>query len=151
MRPYEKFDKQNFFLIYGENEGQKDEIIQILKNSFKGQTENSDESQIINNKELFYETIFNQSLFEKEKIEYTLRTIRSLLNSVKANPQLKKIKINFKVIDHNSSQENLEKIDIIFKNFEANYNLINLRQKFNNYLRTTMANPECTTFGRNPP
>ena len=31
-------------------------------------------------------------LFEKEKIEYTLRTIRSLLNSVKANPQLKKNK-----------------------------------------------------------
>ena len=63
-----KFDKQNFFLIYGENEGQKDEIIQILKNSFKGQTENYDETQIINNKELFYEKIFNQSLFEKEKI-----------------------------------------------------------------------------------
>ena len=72
-------------------------------------------------------------LFEKEKIEYTLRTIRSLLNSVKANPQLKKIKINFKVIDHNSSQENLKKIDIIFKNFGTNYNLINLDvSKFEN-------------------
>ena len=65
-------------------------------------------------------------LFEKEKIEYTLRTIRSLLNSTKANPQLKKIKINFRVIDHNSSRENLKKIDFIFKNFETNYNLINL-------------------------
>ena len=72
-------------------------------------------------------------LFEKEKIEYTLRTIRSLLNSVNANPQLKKIKINFKIIDHNSSQENLEKIDIIFKNFGTNYNLINLDiSKFKN-------------------
>ena len=29
-------------------------------------------------------------LFEKEKIEYTLSTIRSLLNSIKENPQLKK-------------------------------------------------------------
>ena len=72
-------------------------------------------------------------LFEKEKIEYTLRTIRSLLNSVKINPQLEKIKINFKVIDHNSSQENLEKIDTIFKNFGTNYNLINLDvSKFEN-------------------
>ena len=26
-----KFDMQNFFLIYGENEGQKNEIIQNLK------------------------------------------------------------------------------------------------------------------------
>ena len=63
-----KFDKQNFFLIYGENEGQKNEIIKILKKNFKGQTENYDETQIINNKELFYEKILNQSLFEKEKI-----------------------------------------------------------------------------------
>ena len=63
-----RFDKQNFFLIYGENEGQKNEIIQILKKNFKGQTENYDETQILNNKELFYEKIFNQSLFEKEKI-----------------------------------------------------------------------------------
>ena len=35
-------------------------------------------------------------LFEKEKIEYTLRTIRSLLYSVKSNAQLKNIKISFK-------------------------------------------------------
>ena len=72
-------------------------------------------------------------LFEKEKIEYTLRTIRSLLYSTKANPQLNKIKINFRVIDHNSSQENLKKIDLIFKNFKTKYNLINLDvHKFKN-------------------
>ena len=72
-------------------------------------------------------------LFEKEKIEYTLRTIRSLLYSIKENPQLKKIKISFKVIDHNSSKENLEKIELIFKNFGKNYNLINLDvSKFEN-------------------
>ncbi len=65
-------------------------------------------------------------LFEKEKIEYTLRTIKSLLYSVKSNPQLLKIKISFKIIDHNSSKENLKKIDSIFKKFETNYNLINL-------------------------
>ena len=63
-----KFDKQNFFLIYGENEGLKNEIIQILKKNFNGNIENYDETQIISNNELFYEKIFNQSLFEKEKI-----------------------------------------------------------------------------------
>ncbi len=74
-------------------------------------------------------------LFEKEKIEYTSRTIRSLLYSVKSNSQLKKIKISFKVIDHNSSKENLEKIDTIFKNFKINYNLINLDvSKFKNQI-----------------
>ena len=65
-------------------------------------------------------------LFEKEKIEYTLRTIKSLLNSTKFSSQLEKIKINFKVIDHNSSKENLEKIDSIFKNFDKDYKIINL-------------------------
>ena len=62
-----KFDKQNFFLIYGENEGLKKEIIQNFKKNFNWNVENYDETQIILNKELFYEKIFNQSLFEKKK------------------------------------------------------------------------------------
>ena len=63
-----KFDKQSFFLIYGENEGLKNEIIEILKKKLSGIIEKFDESQIINNNELFYEQILNQSLFEKERI-----------------------------------------------------------------------------------
>ncbi len=65
-------------------------------------------------------------LFEKEKIEYTLRTIKSLLSSTKFSSQLSKVEINFKVIDHNSSKENLEKIDHVFKSFKQDYSLINL-------------------------
>ena len=65
-------------------------------------------------------------IFEKEKIEYTSRTIRSILSSVQKNSQLGKIDINFKVIDHNSSQENLELIKSIFKKFNTNYKLIKL-------------------------
>ncbi len=63
----QKFDKQNFFLVYGENEGLKNETIQILKKNFNGNIERYDETQILNNDENFYEKIFNQSLFEKEK------------------------------------------------------------------------------------
>jgi len=64
-------------------------------------------------------------LFEKEKIEYTLRTIRSILNSSK-DPELKQLEINFKVIDHNSTKENLNAIDNVFKEFNKKYSLINL-------------------------
>ena len=64
-------------------------------------------------------------LFEKEKIEYTLRTIRSLLNSSE-DPELKYFEINFKVIDHNSTKENLAKIENVFKEFGKKYSLINL-------------------------
>ena len=61
-------DYQKFFLIYGENEGLKKEIINILKKNLSGSINNFDELQIINNKELFYEKVYNKSLFEKEKI-----------------------------------------------------------------------------------
>ena len=37
-----KFDKENFFLIYGENEGLKNEIIKILKKNLNGNIENYD-------------------------------------------------------------------------------------------------------------
>ena len=63
-----KFYKQNFFLVYGENEGLKKEVVEILKKNFNGNIENYDESQILADKVFFYEKIFNQSLFEKEKI-----------------------------------------------------------------------------------
>tara|TARA_B100000886_G_scaffold303934_1_gene234857 strand:+ start:116 stop:1102 length:987 start_codon:yes stop_codon:yes gene_type:complete len=62
------FDNCNLFLIYGENEGLKKEIIQTLKKKISGNIENYDEEQIISNNELFYEKLFNKSLFEKEKI-----------------------------------------------------------------------------------
>ena len=53
-------------------------------------------------------------LFDREKIEYTIRTIKSLLNSAK-DPLLEKLNINFILIDHNSSSENLNEIDNVFK------------------------------------
>ena len=64
-------------------------------------------------------------LFEKEKIEYTIRTIRSLLNSSE-DPELKNFEINFKIIDHNSTKDSLTKIDNVFKKFNKKYLLLNL-------------------------
>ena len=72
-------------------------------------------------------------IFEKEKIEYTIRTIRSLIRSVRNNNQLQKININFKVIDHNSSEENLQKIRSTFGKYDKNFDLLNLDlSKFEN-------------------
>ena len=64
-------------------------------------------------------------LFEKDKIEYTLKTIKSLLNSA-SDPGLSTLNINFKVIDHNSTTENLKQIDNVFKRFNKKYSLKNL-------------------------
>ena len=61
--------KSNFFLLYGENEGHKDDLIQdlFLKN-FKGETIKYSESQILENKDSFFEICLNESLFANEKI-----------------------------------------------------------------------------------
>ena len=68
-------------------------------------------------------------LFEKEKIEYTVRTIRSLLNSAK-DPELENLKINFLVIDHNSTNENLKAIDNLdVSKFSQNIEKLNQRGK----------------------
>ena len=47
------------------------------------------------------------------------------LNSSK-DPDLEQLEINFKVIDHNSTKENLEAIDNVFNKFRKKYSLINL-------------------------
>ena len=88
-------------------------------------------------------------LFEKEKIEYTLRTIKSLLNSTSFNSQLDKVKINFKIVDHNSSKENLEKIDHVFKSFKKDYKLINLNiSKFEKDIDKMNERGEKVTFNQ---
>ena len=51
-----KLDKENFFLVYGENQGLKNEVIQNLKKNLKGNIDNYDEAQILIDKEIFYET-----------------------------------------------------------------------------------------------
>ena len=85
-------------------------------------------------------------LFEEHKIEYTLRTIRSLLYSTNFDPQLKKLKINFKIIDHNSTEENLKKIDDVFKKFNTDYEIINLDvSKFKDQIDKTNQRGETVT------
>ncbi len=114
-----KFEKQNFFLVYGENEGLKKEIIQNLKKDFKGNVENYDETQIVDNKELFFEKIFNQSLFENEKIIIISRCSEKLYELIEDLTDKKisdtKIILNANILDKKSKLRSL---------FEKNKELI---------------------------
>ena len=67
-----------------------------------------------------------ERIFEKGKPEYTLRSINSLLNSAMANENFKNVSVKFTVVDHNSSQENLDKMRNLFKRKNTKFNLINL-------------------------
>jgi len=114
-----KFDKQNFFLVYGENEGLKKEVIDNLKENLNGSIENYDEAQIISNSELFYEKIFNQSLFVKEKIIIINRCSEKVFDLIEniLEKEISNIKIilNANILEKKSKLRNL---------FEQNKELI---------------------------
>ena len=62
-------DNINFYLFYGENEGQK---LETIRNNFinfnKENTYKYNEKDIINNNQIFFERIYSSSFFEKEKL-----------------------------------------------------------------------------------
>ena len=80
-------------------------------------------------------------IFEKNKSEYTFRTINSIINSLKFNKEeLKKIKIKIFIIDYNSKKDDLVKINS--KLIEANYEfkIINLKLDNFNQIKTINKN-----------
>ena len=80
-------------------------------------------------------------IFEKNKSEYTFRTINSIINSLNFNKEeLKKIKIKIFIIDYNSKKDDLVKINS--KLIEANYEfkIINLKLDNFNQIKTINKN-----------
>ena len=60
---------KQFFLLYGENQGLKNEIIEKkFKKNYSSNTYNYEENDILNNKENFFNTILSKSFFENEKL-----------------------------------------------------------------------------------
>ena len=91
-----------------------------------------------------------QRIFEKEKIEYTLRSINSIIKSSKfAKELMPNLNINLTVIDHNSGEQNLKKIQNLLDNSNLNHNLINLDlSEFDNRIKKTNAKNENVTLNQ---
>ena len=62
-----EISKFKFFLVYGENEGLKKDIINTIKNKSGSKEIKYEEAQILNNKTEFYNEINNRSLFDDKK------------------------------------------------------------------------------------
>lgn len=67
-----EFDKKDiskfkFFLIYGENEGLKKELVNKIKNKNHGEKMKYEETEILKNKAGFYNEVKNKSLFYEKK------------------------------------------------------------------------------------
>ena len=75
-------------------------------------------------------------IFEKDKEEYTKRTLISLINSVHyAKDFFKDVKFKVHIIDHNSSKNQISDIRIILEKSNLNFEILNLKfEKFSNLI-----------------
>ena len=102
-----KKKNSNLFLFYGENEGHKDQVINdYFLNSFEGEVLKYDENYILENKDIFFESCLNESLFDTKKLILISRvtskfyeTVMELLNKEIHN---KKIILNAAVLEKKS-------------------------------------------------
>tara|TARA_B100000242_G_scaffold290505_1_gene262019 strand:+ start:1965 stop:2957 length:993 start_codon:yes stop_codon:yes gene_type:complete len=108
-----------FYLLYGKNEGLKDECINEILKKKKGNVFNYDENQIKDQVESFYENLLSGSLFDSAKIILINRAsdkIYSLIQDlIERNINNTKIIINAGALDSRSKLRSL---------FEKNKNLV---------------------------
>ena len=112
------FVKIRLFLLYGENEGLKDETTKFLIGD-KGEVFTYDEKELLNNPNKFIENAFTKSLFEPTKKIIIKRASDKILKIVEKihNQNLDDIKIII-------NADNLEKKSKLRNFFEKDKNLI---------------------------
>jgi len=76
-------------------------------------------------------------LFEEPKVEYTLRSLNSLIKSIKfSKRKYPSIKINLIIVDDNSKDENLNKIKNLTKNTDLKIDIKNLNHdKYKKFIK----------------
>ena len=103
-----------FFLLYGENEGFKNQVIkELFVKFFNGQISRLDESEILNNYEEFISSLINKSLFEDHKLIIVSRTSEKIIKLV--NEILERKVENIKIILNSDNLEKKSKLRAIFE------------------------------------
>ena len=107
-----ELDKNKFILLYGQNNGLKNET---LKNLIKKEEEvfNYDEKEILDKTNSFLEQIFSRSLFEKEKTIIVNRATDKILEIID-KIDLKKI-VDLKIIILANNLEKRSKLRVFFE------------------------------------
>tara|TARA_B100000242_G_scaffold135390_1_gene96196 strand:- start:483 stop:1481 length:999 start_codon:yes stop_codon:yes gene_type:complete len=103
--------KSKLFVIYGENEGLKNELILKIKKNYKGKEMKYEEEQILKNKNAFFSEIRNKSLFEEKKILIIERCSEKITETI--------LEINQDTLD-----------DVIILKF----NVLEKKSKFRNFI-----------------
>ena len=111
--------KNNIYLLYGENEGLKNKVINDTFKEFLKNTYRYDEKEILNNKENFFNTILSKSFFETKKLIMILRSSDKIVNIIEEI--LEKITEDTKIILLAGILEKKAKLRLLF---EKNKNVI---------------------------
>ena len=112
-------DSTNFYLLYGKNEGLKNECIKEIVKVNKAKVFSYEEKQILEEKDIFFENTLSGSLFENNKIIIINRASDKILELIKEliEKQIESIKviINAGILEKKSKLRSL---------FEKDKNLI---------------------------
>ena len=105
---------QNIHLIYGNNEGIKQDIINnYYKKNYKGEILKYDEQDILTNKDEFISSLLNKSLFETERLIIISRGTDKLIAVI--NELLERKEIGAKIIIKSSNLEKKSKLRNLFE------------------------------------
>ena len=106
--------EQNIFLLYGDNEGFKNQTINdyFIKNC-KDTIERYDESEILNNLENFLSSLMNKSFFEDKKLIIVSRTTEKIIKLI--DEILSKKLNDIRLILNSNSLEKKSKLRIFFE------------------------------------
>ena len=131
------FSKFKLFVLYGENEGLKKEIISKIKRNYNNKEIIYEEEQILKNKDLFFSEIKNKSLFDENKtfiIERSSEKISEIVMDLDQNFLDDIIILNCGVLDKKSKLRNfIEKSNnaVIIATYKDNsQSLINIAKEF---------------------
>ena len=104
----------NIHLIYGNNEGIKQDIISnFYKKNYKGEVLKYDEQDILTNKDEFISSLLNKSLFETEKLIIISRGTDKLTTVI--NELLDRKEVGAKIIIKSSNLEKKSKLRNLFE------------------------------------
>jgi len=115
-----KSNKKNLILIYGTNQGYKNQVIkELFEKLFKGEILRFDENEIINNHEEFISSLMNKSLFDDDKLIIISRASDKILKFVNEITDRKIEKITIII-----NSDNLEKKSKLRNFFEKEKDLV---------------------------
>ena len=111
--------KNQLFLIYGNNDGYKKQVIEKnFKTFYTDNVYNYEESEILKNKENFYNNVLSKSFFENEKLIIISRVTEKILEIIKSVLE-KKVEFSVIVLDSGALDKKSKLRSLFEKNKET--------------------------------